>query len=167
MNPHRSTEPEQSARDFGSSLRAARELREMSQGDLFRHTKIPLRSLDALESGRFADLPADVFVRGFVRSYARVVGLPPEPTVMAYLESVRSKPDDLAFGGAAPALPQRSSSSSPDGARVSITLAVLILVLLATLTLSVLLGGRRSPGDGVAQGQPSVVESPVTETNSV
>ena len=37
-------------------------------------TRIPKRSLVLLEEGKFDNLPAEVFVRGFVQSYARFLG---------------------------------------------------------------------------------------------
>ena len=47
----------------------------MSVEDIARITRIPQRSLEKLEAGEFDQLPADVFVRGFVRSYASCVGI--------------------------------------------------------------------------------------------
>ncbi|MCW5830123.1 MAG: DUF4115 domain-containing protein [Deltaproteobacteria bacterium] len=60
---------------LGTRLRAAREALGMSVRDVSDQTRVRVELLLALEEGRRADLPADVFVRGFVRSYARSVGL--------------------------------------------------------------------------------------------
>lgn len=56
-------------------LRAGRLERGMSIADIARTTKIQARILEDLEAGENEGLPADVFVRGFVRNYARCVGL--------------------------------------------------------------------------------------------
>ena len=56
-------------------LRAGRAQRQLSLDDIARITKIQPRILEKLESGHFEGLPAEVFVRGFVRSFARCVGL--------------------------------------------------------------------------------------------
>jgi hypothetical protein len=77
---------EQERLHFGGRLRDKREERHLSLGDLARLTKIPERSLERLEAGRFDELPAEVFVRGFVRSYARAVGLDPEDMARRYGE---------------------------------------------------------------------------------
>src|SRR5947207_12574 len=73
----RETSPE--TQDARSSLalwlRQARAQRQLSLDDVSRITKIQPRILEKLESGRFDGLPAEVFVRGFVRSFARCVGL--------------------------------------------------------------------------------------------
>jgi len=47
----------------------------MSLAHIARETRIPEHSLERLEAGAFDALPGDVFVRGFVRSYAQCVGL--------------------------------------------------------------------------------------------
>lgn len=56
-------------------LRAGRLERGMSIADIARTTKIQARILEDLEEAVTEGLPADVFVRGFVRNYARCVGL--------------------------------------------------------------------------------------------
>lgn len=56
-------------------LRNGRVERGMSIADIARTTKIQARILEDLESGIAEGLPADVFVRGFIRNYARCVGL--------------------------------------------------------------------------------------------
>jgi hypothetical protein len=69
---------------FCEYLRGQRERASLSIEDIARVTKIPERSLRQIEAGQFEDLPADVFVRGFLRSYARVVGLNADDVVRRY-----------------------------------------------------------------------------------
>jgi len=61
-----------------------RQAREMTREHVARVTRIPMRTLDSLEEGRWDELPADVFVRGFLRSYARCVGLSVEEALARY-----------------------------------------------------------------------------------
>jgi hypothetical protein len=56
-------------------LRAGRNRRKLSIDDVARITKIQPRILEKLESGQLEGLPAEVFVKGFVRSFAKCVGL--------------------------------------------------------------------------------------------
>jgi hypothetical protein len=56
-------------------LRAGRAHRRMSLEAVAKVTKIQPRILERLEAGKLEGLPAEVFVRGFVRSFARCVGL--------------------------------------------------------------------------------------------
>jgi len=74
----------QDAAEFGSRLKTQRESRSLSIVDVARTTKIPEHQIQKLELGRFDDLPADVFVRGFLRSYCRAVGLDVDDTLRAY-----------------------------------------------------------------------------------
>ena len=62
----------------GARLRAAREAASMSQDDIATKLKLSVRQVAAIESGDWSALPERTFTRGFMRSYARLVGLDPE-----------------------------------------------------------------------------------------
>src|SRR6266568_88642 len=70
---------------FGENLRQARKARNISLQEIAESTKIGTRILQALEDERFDQLPGGIFNKGFVRSYARCVGLDEEKTVAAYM----------------------------------------------------------------------------------
>lgn len=70
---------------FGTWLRRQRELREISLREIADVTKISIRYLEALEQDRFDVLPAPVFAKGFLREYARYVGLDADEVVNSYL----------------------------------------------------------------------------------
>lgn len=70
---------------FGEWLRRQREMREISLRDIADRTKISLRYLEAMEEDRFDLLPAPIFAKGFLREYARYVGLSPDEVVNHYL----------------------------------------------------------------------------------
>lgn len=74
----------ESSKEFGEELRRERELRDVSLDQLSAVTRVSIRHLEALESGRFSHLPAKVFSRGFVRSIALHLGLDPEKTSAAF-----------------------------------------------------------------------------------
>lgn len=65
-------------------LRAGRAQRGISLEEVSRITKIQVRILERLEAGKGEGLPADVFVRGFVRSFAKCVGLDEEEALRRY-----------------------------------------------------------------------------------
>jgi len=58
---------------FGAQLKAAREARELSAADVAAKLKLSARQVEALEAEDLSHLPGEVFVRGFVRNYARLV----------------------------------------------------------------------------------------------
>lgn len=72
---------------FGTWLRRQRELREIDLREIAEKTKISLRYLKAMEQDRFEVLPAPVFARGFLREYAKYVGLNADEVVNYYLST--------------------------------------------------------------------------------
>lgn len=67
-------------------LRRAREKAGLSLEELSSRTKIQLALLEAIEAGEFKRVPGGLFVRGFLRAYAKEVGLEPEAVVAQYLD---------------------------------------------------------------------------------
>ncbi|MCH8312415.1 MAG: helix-turn-helix domain-containing protein [Nitrospinae bacterium] len=74
--------------NFGLYLKNERELRGVALKEIAQSTKIHIRFLEALENNDFDNMPGEVFVKGFIRSYARVIGFDSEEMVNAYDESV-------------------------------------------------------------------------------
>jgi cytoskeletal protein RodZ len=71
---------------IGSALRTARQERGKTIEEAARDTKIRSEYLEALESESFDSLKGDVYVRGFLRSYAQYLGLNPDKVSAAYSE---------------------------------------------------------------------------------
>jgi len=69
---------------FGEELRREREIRGISLKEIADSTKISKRFLEAIERNDHKTLPAPVFTRGFVREYARYLGLNSEEMVNRY-----------------------------------------------------------------------------------
>ncbi len=78
----------------GEQLVAARERLGLSAGDVARQLRLQLRQVEALEANRFEALPGTTFVRGFLRNYARVVGLDAAALLAAY-EASRPQPGSV------------------------------------------------------------------------
>ncbi len=74
--------------DFGSHLKHQRELRGISLDEIASATKIHIRYLKALEENTFDDLPGEVFIKGFIRSYGRAIGANLQELIAAYDETV-------------------------------------------------------------------------------
>jgi len=68
----------------GQQLRVAREAAQLSIGQAAAHLRLDTRTVTALEADRYEALPAPIFVRGYLRSYARLLDLAPEPLVAAF-----------------------------------------------------------------------------------
>jgi cytoskeleton protein RodZ len=66
---------------FGTRLKKERERRKITLEDISVSTKIGTRFLIALEEDQFDQLPGGIFNKGFVRSYARHLGLDEAQTI--------------------------------------------------------------------------------------
>ena len=73
----------------GQYLRELRETKRMSVEEVSRTTRVPMSSVERIEADRFDELPGDVFVRGFLKSYARALGATPEEVLARYTASRR------------------------------------------------------------------------------
>jgi len=69
---------------FGELLRRAREARELALDAVADTTRIARRHLEALERSDLDALPAGPFGKGYVRSYAKLLGIDPEPILEDY-----------------------------------------------------------------------------------
>lgn len=119
---------------IGKYLRSAREGRAMSLEEVSRATRIPVVSLERIENDHFDDLPGEVFVRGFLRSYARAVAVPVEEVLARYTSSRR-----VAF---VTPLPMTSPIQQTQGKRFGVAIAFVVLLILFTLALSIMLKPR-------------------------
>ena len=64
-------------------LSQARLAQNLTTADVARRLKLSVWQVEALESGQYQQLPGAVFVRGFIRNYARLLNLDPEELVHA------------------------------------------------------------------------------------
>ena len=71
--------------DVGATLQSARESLGLSLDELANRTKISVRLLRALESNAVEALPHGIFMRGYLRAYAKEVGLDPAAVVESYI----------------------------------------------------------------------------------
>lgn len=183
-------------REFGEYLREQREQKHVELHAIAQQTRIPMRSLRHLEEGTFDKLPADIFIRGFLRSYADCLGLdrveildryldlgikPPSfsgDLVAAVRQSRARRSDATPLPSAAEPggigddvdAPSGSRRKRPrtllprlvegerEGRRGSVTVAVIILLIVATLTMSYLLRKPSSDSDGFTT--PTIRDTP-------
>lgn len=75
--------------EFGDKFRKAREKKDISLDAVSNVTKISARMLQAIEEERFDVLPGGVFNKGFIRAYAKHLGLNDEEAITDYLACLR------------------------------------------------------------------------------
>ena len=84
--------------EFGDKFRTAREKKELSFDDVSNVTKISSRMLQAIEEEHFDQLPGGVFNKGFIRAYAKHLGLNGDEAVSDYLACLRQAQIDSHAG---------------------------------------------------------------------
>jgi len=82
---------------FGRYLKTVRLEKGIKLSDIFQQTRISKVTLELIEAEDHARLPAEVFVIGFLRAYARVVGADENVAVEGFLESRRLMDEGVQF----------------------------------------------------------------------
>jgi len=137
---------------FGTRLRVEREQRGITLDQISRSTKIGTRFLQALEQDRFDQLPGGIFNKGFIRAYARFLGLDEEQAVSDYLTATSP-------GDPSPAVPETAVPVPVESERArSLPWGTFAMLLLA-IALSFAVWGfyTREPATGV---KPAVAPAP-------
>ena len=78
-----------SARTLGQMLAAERERQGLSRSDAAQRLHMSAYQIEALENGDYARLPKGTFLRGFVRNYAKILGLHAEEALALLPEHAR------------------------------------------------------------------------------
>jgi cytoskeletal protein RodZ len=118
----------------GQYLRRHREARRMSLEEVARATRVPIASMERIEAGQFDELPGEVFVRGFLKSYARAIDIPSDEVLARYTASRR-------MAWVTP-LPISSTTRPPRSGRFGVAIAFVLLLFLFALALSIVLKPR-------------------------
>jgi hypothetical protein len=129
--------PDRGAESIGTFLKHQRELKAMSIAEVSRATRIPVATLESIESDHFDDLPGEVFVRGFLKSYAQAVGVLPAEVLARYTASRR-----VVFVTPLPSPSTISPARTGGTRRFGVAIAFVLLLILFTLALSIVLKPR-------------------------
>lgn len=110
--------------ELGTLLREERERKGITLEELSERIKLAPRTLAFIESGTKSELPHAVYVKGFVKSYAMVVGLDPEE--LGALVDVAYK-DELEEEVVEPVIARREKTGSP----VKLIVIIVFIAVLA------------------------------------
>jgi len=134
----------------GQLLRDAREAQGVTLEEAAVRLRLMHRQVEAMERDDFESLGQPVFARGFVRNYARLLGLAPDP-LLARMEG--APVERAAVSPVEPSLP-RSWLTSP-----WLLLLLLGLLLVVAVPVALYLWLNSEAGDGPVKQQPSVAQS--------
>jgi cytoskeleton protein RodZ len=111
---------------FGERLRREREMRGITLDEIAESTKISRRHLESLEKEDFDSLPGGIFNRGFVRSYARYLGIDEDQAVTDYAAAAAEPAE--AENRFPIAVPEPDPELNPRRSGLPLILALLALV---------------------------------------
>jgi len=97
-------------KEFGSELVKARKALSLTAADVADKLLISEDIIKAIENSQVENLPALTFTRGYIRSYARLVDVPAEEIISAYLSVVPDQKASLSVHSALPAQPSSSGN---------------------------------------------------------
>lgn len=134
----------------GKVLAEARERLGLSVAEVARQLRLAPRQIEALEADDHASLPGKTFLRGFLRNYARLVHLDPEPLLALcqpeppQAQSIAVPTSRIEFGGKRRLMPFGDHSGKP-GTKYAAIIGVAVLVL--SWGMYEFLQGQPSPQD--------------------
>jgi hypothetical protein len=154
--------------EIGNSLREARLRQTLDFPEIEQATKIRGKYLRALEDEQFDVLPAQTYVKGFLRSYAEYLGLDGQ----LYVDEYNSR--FVVGEEESPARPRRSAPPSR-GVQVQSRVVLLTLLGIAAVTALVIVAWTRGEPQkkepvglaGTPTHKPTAVRQPRATTTSV
>ena len=112
----------------GDDLSRARAALGFTVADVARQLKFSARQIEALEQGRYAELPTGTFARGMVRAYARLLKLDSEPLVQRIAESVATPDNAVAVASVRRPIPITDSARRTNLIYAALSLAILAVI---------------------------------------
>ena len=102
--------------EFGKTLRAAREAKGLTTGQIAERTHMMVQTVEGLENENFSKIVAPIYGRGFVKLYCETVGLDPKPMVDAFMEisADRHAAEAKSLPPRPAATPAQASTPGPD-----------------------------------------------------
>jgi hypothetical protein len=125
--------------EIGNSLREARLRQSLDLNEVERRTKIRAKYLRALEEERFELLPAQTYVKGFLRTYADVLGLDGQLYVDEYNSRFVVGDDEAGIR------PRRSTARQQRHRRLESNVVLIVLAAIALVT-ALVIGAWKSGG---------------------
>ena len=81
----------QAAQELGALLKAKRTEKNIAIGEVAERLKFSAKQIESLESGDYKGLPEPIFVKGFIKTYARFLGLDADQIVALLNEAFPSQ----------------------------------------------------------------------------
>ena len=151
---------------IGEFFRQVRETKGLTIDEVASKTRIRTDFVKALEDGNFAKLPDQVFARGFVRSYARSLGLDEDDAIHRFVQSAGAYYDKQVERDrlkVRQAEEERKRQANRKAVAIAIGIAVLTLIFLLSREQSSLLVRRSSSDPPVSASKRTVPPTPESQ----
>lgn len=151
----------------GAMLEAAREVKKLSQGDVAKALRLSLQWVKDIENDDFAHGAAIIYVRGYLRSYARLLGLSPDSVMNAFdamdleeeFKKAKSSEEKIVLQPTVPVFSKQTRFMSRRAVRWISSAIILVLVILVGMWWQ---GQRKHGLDQTSQvAQPQITIQPV------
>ncbi len=150
----------------GKSWKEEREARGMTLDEAASATRVSRKFLQDIEEGEFAGWPARVFSSGFIRAYANLLSMDPEPVLTEYYnQQEKVTADKPRTGYSLPSWAEKERERGSRKANYAIAAAVVLIVGLTLAWFNARMSSRRvpvSPPVAVAPPAPAQQENAVS-----
>lgn len=153
------------AESLGEKLRLAREARGITISEVSAQTRIATRYLEAIEENNYKPLPGGVFNKGFIKAYAKYVGVDETEALNDYarIMASQSEPEEEETRYRRPSVMTDDSRRS---SWTSLIFAVIILVLMTGGILALVQWYRNEPTEPAKNPPANNANNAVANTNT-
>ena len=148
------------SRTVGATLKQQRAARNLTIRDVAARMRLDPRVIESLEADDFDALPAALYVRGYLRGYAKILSLDPESLVAAFDGTTPTEPPKITPELKHPA--QRTSNDRPVKAVTYLLTLTLVLLVAAWWQSSFIVVEREQPAAAEPAPPPPALSYPIT-----
>lgn len=137
---------EKMSQTLGEKLREAREERGISLSEVAEQTRISPIYLESIENDDYRNLPGGIFNKGFVKSFAKYVGISEQEAMLDYskLVSVAATPEE---SDVKVYRPEVLTDGGPGGSMIPTAIVAVIILALMTTGILFLVNYLRRPAE--------------------
>lgn len=122
----------------GAILREARRSRGLSLQYIANELRLTVQIIEAMEGDDYQRLPANIFVQGYIRNYAHLIGLDPAPLLKQYAKLANKQAVPSQFGSAMTSINRNKPRKQQDPVLPVKALSYAVVVTLVSIALVII-----------------------------
>jgi cytoskeleton protein RodZ len=147
---------------LGEKLRQAREAKGLTLSDVAEQTRISSLYLEAIENDEYKILPGGIFNKGFVKSYAKFVGINEQEALMDY-QAVLARSDGATADGEPRAYRPEVLTDDRSGSMLPTIIAAALVLIVMTVGILYLVSYLRAPNSATASNTTKSIANAANE----